>query len=85
MYRIPNDHLRRVVRIAVCGQMHGIMFWKNGSGWKRNAEAAGHVSSNVPLIKISVKMIQDSRHYVAYFILSCPPSEAERGFLCKLG
>lgn len=31
--RIPHEHLKRVVRIAICGQMHGIMFWKHGAAW----------------------------------------------------
>jgi len=36
--KIPKDMLRRVVHIAVCGQMHGVMFWKDGGGWVRNAK-----------------------------------------------
>jgi sedoheptulokinase len=36
--KIPKDQLRRVVHIAMCGQMHGVMFWKNGEGWIRNAK-----------------------------------------------
>jgi len=36
--KIPKDQLRRVVHIAVCGQMHGVMFWKDGEGWIRNAK-----------------------------------------------
>jgi len=36
--KIPKDQLRRVVHIAVCGQMHGVMFWKKGEGWIRNAK-----------------------------------------------
>jgi len=36
--KIPKDQLRRVVHIAVCGQMHGVMFWKEGEGWIRNAK-----------------------------------------------
>ena len=35
--KIPKDQLRRVVHIAMCGQMHGVMFWKDGEGWIRNA------------------------------------------------
>jgi len=35
--KIPKDQLRRVVHIALCGQMHGVMFWKDGEGWIRNA------------------------------------------------
>ena len=27
---MPRDQLRRVVHIAVCGQMHGVMFWRQG-------------------------------------------------------
>ena len=28
--KMPRDQLRRVVHIAVCGQMHGVMFWRQG-------------------------------------------------------
>ncbi|KAF2366365.1 Carbohydrate kinase FGGY N-terminal [Trinorchestia longiramus] len=31
--RLPRDQLRRVVKIAVCGQMHGCMMWKQGDAW----------------------------------------------------
>lgn len=34
--RIPHEQLRRVVRIAICGQMHGIMFWTQGQGLEKN-------------------------------------------------
>ena len=34
--RIPHEHLKRVVRISICGQMHGIMFWKHGQAWTWN-------------------------------------------------
>ena len=39
--RIPHDFLARVVRIAICGQMHGIMFWKHGQGWHWHPEHQG--------------------------------------------
>lgn len=29
---LPQQHLQRVCRIGVSGQMHGIMFWKAGRG-----------------------------------------------------
>ncbi len=25
---LPREHLRHVVEIAVCGQMHGVVLWK---------------------------------------------------------
>lgn len=27
--RLPRDVLRNVVKIGVCGQMHGVVLWKN--------------------------------------------------------
>ena len=32
--KICRDRLTKVVRIAFCGQMHGVMFWKRGKAWK---------------------------------------------------
>lgn len=34
--RISKDHLRRVVHISVCGQMHGVVYWKQDQAWTRN-------------------------------------------------
>ena len=34
--RIPHEHLKKVIRISICGQMHGIMFWKQGQAWSWN-------------------------------------------------
>jgi len=34
--KISKDQLRRVVHIAVCGQMHGVVLWKAGQAWTRN-------------------------------------------------
>lgn len=28
--RLPRDVLRHVKKIGVCGQMHGVVLWKNG-------------------------------------------------------
>ena len=33
--KMPKDQLRRVIHIAVCGQMHGVVFWKDGEAWSR--------------------------------------------------
>ena len=33
-----------MIHIAICGQMHGIMFWKHGSGWIRNENSSQQVS-----------------------------------------
>lgn len=35
--RISKEQLRRVVHIAVCGQMHGAVFWRQGDAWSRNS------------------------------------------------
>lgn len=28
--RLPKDVLRHVKKIGICGQMHGVLLWKNG-------------------------------------------------------
>ncbi|GBP49524.1 Sedoheptulokinase [Eumeta japonica] len=34
--RLPKDVLRHVIKIGVCGQMHGVMLWKNGNrAWEK--------------------------------------------------
>ena len=33
--KLPKDQLRRVIHIAVCGQMHGVVLWKQGEAWSR--------------------------------------------------
>ena len=33
-----EEQLRRVVHISVCGQMHGVVYWKQGKGWTRNSK-----------------------------------------------
>ncbi|KAL1444142.1 hypothetical protein MTO96_030023 [Rhipicephalus appendiculatus] len=35
--QLPKEQLARVARVAVSGQMHGVVLWRHGSGWKRNA------------------------------------------------
>lgn len=32
--RLPRDVLRNVVKIGVCGQMHGVVLWKNDNNKK---------------------------------------------------
>ncbi|XP_066552500.1 sedoheptulokinase isoform X2 [Amia ocellicauda] len=29
---LPRDRLQKVIKIGVCGQMHGVVFWKTGTG-----------------------------------------------------
>jgi len=47
--RISKEHLRRVIHIAVCGQMHGVVYWRQADAWNRNSkdqvEVGGGVSS----------------------------------------
>lgn len=28
--RLPREFLKHIVKIGVCGQMHGVVLWKNG-------------------------------------------------------
>ena len=39
--RIPKDMLKNVSKIGICGQMHGILFWKQDTGGYR-AQAEGN-------------------------------------------
>ncbi|XP_026756215.2 sedoheptulokinase-like [Galleria mellonella] len=39
--RLPRDVLRHVTKIGVCGQMHGVVLWKNGA-WEK-VEKDGNV------------------------------------------
>lgn len=34
--RLPKEHLVHVTKIAVSGQMHGVLLWKHGKAWKQN-------------------------------------------------
>lgn len=50
--KMPKDQLRRVVHVAVCGQMHGVVCWRQGRAWARNTRdqlvvdtCPAHVSS----------------------------------------
>ena len=47
--RISHEALKKVVHIAICGQMHGIMFWKNDSAWIRNEHSNQQVSTKYVL------------------------------------
>jgi sedoheptulokinase len=33
--RMPRDKLRLVTSVGVCGQMHGVVLWKQGKAWDR--------------------------------------------------
>ena len=33
---LPKEDLLRVRGVAISGQMHGVILWKNGEGWSRN-------------------------------------------------
>ncbi|CAN7949727.1 unnamed protein product, partial [Ixodes hexagonus] len=35
--QLPKEQLARVTRVAVSGQMHGVILWKQDGGWRRNA------------------------------------------------
>lgn len=45
--RISKECLRRVVHISVCGQMHGVVYWKQGEGWTRNSRDQVEVGQSV--------------------------------------
>ncbi|XP_050720417.1 sedoheptulokinase-like isoform X2 [Eriocheir sinensis] len=36
--RLPREMLRKVVRVGVCGQMHGCMLWKQGAAWEQKPD-----------------------------------------------
>ncbi|KAK7076152.1 hypothetical protein SK128_005414 [Halocaridina rubra] len=37
--RLPREGMRKVIRIGVCGQMHGCMLWTQGSGWEKKHDS----------------------------------------------
>lgn len=37
--RLPREMLRKVVRVGVCGQMHGCMLWKQGQAWEQKPDS----------------------------------------------
>ncbi|XP_023322512.1 sedoheptulokinase isoform X2 [Eurytemora carolleeae] len=45
--RISKELLRRVIHISVCGQMHGVVYWKQEEGWTRNSKDQVEVGSGV--------------------------------------
>ena len=49
--------MRRVVHIAVCGQMHGAVFWRQGDGWTRNSR--DQVEVGYPGPKVPVRVFRD--------------------------
>ena len=61
--KMPKDQLRRVVHIAVCGQMHGVVFWTQTDGWSRNVKdqlvVGAHVSS-LYTSHVSSPVVQDN-------------------------
>ncbi|XP_050785524.1 sedoheptulokinase isoform X2 [Gopherus flavomarginatus] len=38
----PQEHLQRVSRIGISGQMHGVVFWKTNQGCKWTKSGTGH-------------------------------------------
>ena len=45
--RVLRCDPRRVVHIGVCGQMHGVMLWRSGEAWSRNARDQLVVGTNI--------------------------------------
>ncbi|MCL4136925.1 UNVERIFIED_CONTAM: hypothetical protein GTU68_040193 [Idotea baltica] len=45
--RLPRDHIRKVHRIGVCGQMHGCMLWKQGTAWERKPDSERYEMKDV--------------------------------------
>ena len=45
--KMPKDQLRRVIHIAVCGQMHGVVFWKHGEAWSRWVGQLSHTEAGL--------------------------------------
>lgn len=47
--QLPKEQLPRVTRIAVSGQMHGVILWRQDGGWSRNAYGRFDVEVASPL------------------------------------
>jgi len=78
--KMPKDQLRRVVHIAVCGQMHGVVFWKQEEGWSRNAKDQLIVGTNVS----SLYTWQDGRCETS-FLNSLPYPKSHLGLSTGYG
>lgn len=68
--KIPKDQLRRVVHIAVCGQMHGVVMWQAGEGWVRNQKDQPVVGPGVS----SLYTWQDGRCSTEFLSTLPPPA-----------
>ena len=74
--KLPKDQLRRVVHIGVCGQMHGVMLWRSGEAWSRNARDQLVVGSNIS----SLYTWQDGR-CSPDFLRTLPFPQSHLGFV----
>ncbi|XP_018008860.1 sedoheptulokinase [Hyalella azteca] len=45
--RLPRDQLRKVKKVATCGQMHGCMMWKQGDAWFQKPDSDRYETKNV--------------------------------------
>ncbi|CAB3359912.1 Hypothetical predicted protein [Cloeon dipterum] len=81
--RLPRDKLKLVTSIGVCGQMHGVVLWKQGSAWgyqgerlELSTQASGSVSA--------VYTWQDNRCTPA-FLASLPHPDSHLGMSSGFG
>ncbi|XP_065347974.1 sedoheptulokinase-like isoform X2 [Cloeon dipterum] len=81
--RLPRDKLKLITSIGVCGQMHGVVLWKQGSAWgyqgerlELSTQASGSVSA--------VYTWQDNRCTPA-FLASLPHPDSHLGMSSGFG
>ncbi|XP_069766911.1 sedoheptulokinase isoform X2 [Narcine bancroftii] len=68
---LPRDRLRRVARIGVSGQMHGVVLWKSKQGCKWQRRDAGFTFQ--PMETSHLVSWQDGRCHQEFLALLPPP------------
>ena len=84
--KMPKDQLRRVIHIAVCGQMHGVVFWKHGEAWSR---WVGHLtlrlaSSEIYLRNAKDQLVVDTTGSAVSSLYTWQDGRCDPGFLASL-
>ncbi|XP_059483457.1 sedoheptulokinase-like [Neocloeon triangulifer] len=81
--RLPRDKLKLVTSIGVCGQMHGVVLWKQGSAWGYQGERL-ELSTQASGAVSAVYTWQDNR-CTPTFLASLPHPESHLGLSSGFG
>lgn len=86
--KLPKQLLQKISKIGICGQMHGVMLWKNDPGQKAWEIVGKEKSVRFDVVKDRVSALytwQDNR-CDPVFLAACPPpkshSRVATGFGC---